>query len=334
MTANTNRRIDIDCAKGLGIFLVVLGHLVAKNQPVGNAWYTLLQTGIYTFHMPFFVFLSGYVAFMTGAGDTPPKGWSKLFGRRAERLLLPFVLFGVLLFTGKLLAAQFMYVDNRPYLNWESVLNLVWNTDNSPAISIWYMYVIFLAAVVTPVLVWLARGSRLLALAASAVLFLVGMPHQLFMDRFAEFYLFFMLGALAVDAGEGWTSFVDRYRWVTLSALGGALLVLFSFQSFSPHWSHLLCGTLSLAALHGLVRWTPLANSKLLLFLGTYSFVIYLLNTPAIGLAKGVLIKWVPWDGPTFVIHAVVLLVSGIVVPVLIKRWIFKRWRYLDRLTD
>jgi hypothetical protein len=34
------------------------------------------------------------------------------------------------------------------------------------------------------------------------------------------------------------------------------------------------------------------------------------------------------------VIHAVVLLVSGIVVPVLIKRWIFKRWRYLDRLTD
>jgi peptidoglycan/LPS O-acetylase OafA/YrhL len=77
-----------------------------------------------------------------------------------------------------------------------------------------------------------------------------------------------------------------------------------------------------------------LANSKILLLLGSYSFVIYLLNTPAIGLAKGILIKWVPWDGPTFVIHALVLLVSGIVVPVLIKRWIFKRWRYLDRLTD
>jgi fucose 4-O-acetylase-like acetyltransferase len=334
MNTSVTRRVDIDCAKGLGIFLVVLGHLAAKTQPADNAWYTVLQTGIYTFHMPFFVYLSGYVAFITGVGDAQPGRWRAIFSRRAERLLLPFVLFGALLFTGKLVAAQFMYVDNRPSLNLESVLNLVWNTDNSPAISIWYMYVIFLAAVVTPVLVWLARGSRLLALAVSLALFLIGMPHHLFMDRFAEYYLFFMMGALAADAGEAWTSFIDRYRWVTLAALGIVLLVLFSQPSFDPHWSHLLCGTLSLAALHGLVRWEKIAHSSVLLYLGIYSFVIYLLNTPAIGLAKGLLIKWVPWDGPTFIVHAILLLASGIFIPVLIKRLLFRKWRYLDRLTD
>ena len=334
MGTTTTRRVDLDCAKGLGIFLVVLGHIVAKAQPVGNAWYTVLQTGIYTFHMPFFVYLSGYVAFMTGAGDAQPGRCPGLLARRAHRLLLPFALFGALLFLGKLAAAQFMYVDNRPSLDWDSVLNLVWNTDNSPAISIWYMYVIFIASVLTPVLVWLARGSRLLALALSALLFLVGMPHHLFMDRFAEFYVFFVLGGLASDAGDRWLSLMDRYRWAWLLALVAVIIWLFTLPSFDPHWSHILCGALSLPALHGLVRWGRVDGARVLVYLGTFSFVIYLLNTPAIGLAKGVLIHWVPWDGPGFLVHFVVLLACGLIVPVLVKQILFRRWPYLDRLTD
>lgn len=42
----------VDIAKGLGIFLVVLGHTYRKN-PVQN-W-------IYSFHMPLFFILSGWL---------------------------------------------------------------------------------------------------------------------------------------------------------------------------------------------------------------------------------------------------------------------------------
>ena len=334
MATTASRRIDLDCAKGLGIFLVVLGHIVAKEQPAGNAWYTVLQTGIYTFHMPFFIYLSGYVAFMTGAGNAQPPRWAGLLARRAHRLLLPFVLFGALLFFGKILAARFMYVDNRPSLDWTSVMNLVWNTDGSPAISIWYMYVIFVASVLTPILVWLARGSILPVFVFSAFLFLVGLPHHAFMDRFAEFYIFFILGGLASGAGERWLAFVDRYGWACLLALLGVLVYLFALPSFSPHWSHILCGALSLPALHGLVRWRHINGARILVFLGVYSFVIYLLNTPAIGVAKGLLIHWVSWDGPGFIVHFVVLMSCGLLVPVFIKQFAFRRWPYLDRLTD
>jgi fucose 4-O-acetylase-like acetyltransferase len=328
------RRADIDCAKGIGILLVVIGHLAAKSQPADNIWYTNLQTGIYAFHMPFFLYLSGYVSFISGAGDAGTRQWGLILRRRAERLLLPFFLFGAALFTGKLIAARFMYVDNPPSLNLESLLNLVWTTDNSPAVSIWYMYVLFWAAVITPVLIWVARGSRLVAVVVSAALFFVGAPHYLFMNWFAEYYLFFMFGALAADAGQAWTAFLDRYRGGILGLFSLSLVARFLIPDFEPHWAHLLCGTLSLAAVHSFVRWGKVANSRLLLSLGGFSFVIYLLNTPAIGLAKGILIKWVPWDGPTFVIHAIVLLACGLLIPVLIKRWIFSRWRYLDRLTN
>lgn len=52
-----NKRIDwLDAAKGLGMVLVMLGHADIPNP---------LRTYIYTFHMPFFFFLSGYLFSLT-----------------------------------------------------------------------------------------------------------------------------------------------------------------------------------------------------------------------------------------------------------------------------
>ena len=46
------KRIEIiDIAKGIGIFLVVIGHLISMNSYPGKV--------IYSFHMPLFFFLSG-----------------------------------------------------------------------------------------------------------------------------------------------------------------------------------------------------------------------------------------------------------------------------------
>jgi len=328
------RRVDLDLAKGLGILLVVFGHLVAKTPPQGNAWYTIAQAAVYTFHMPFFVYLSGYVAFLTGAARVATPAWPALAGRRAERLLLPFLLFGALFVFGKLIASHYMYVDNSPRTFEEAVVGLVWKTDSSPAISIWYMFVIFVATIITPPLIWLGRGGYLLLLATASALFLLGLPHRLFADRFAEYFIFFVLGGIAADSGERWLALIDRYYLLALGMLALAIGGLFAIGSFSPHWSHLLCGCLSLAALHGLVRHRAFSHSRVLLFLGTYSFVIYLLNTPAIGISKGILIKCIPWDGPGFLLFALVMLPCGILVPVLVKRLVFAKWRYLDRLTD
>ena len=58
---------DVGRAKGLGIILVVVGHLAARQIPEGNEWYRLLKLGIYQFHMPFFMYLSGLVAFHSGS---------------------------------------------------------------------------------------------------------------------------------------------------------------------------------------------------------------------------------------------------------------------------
>jgi fucose 4-O-acetylase-like acetyltransferase len=46
----------IDRLKGLAIILVVMGHIIGFSQPEDG-----INTFIYTFHMPLFMFLSGLV---------------------------------------------------------------------------------------------------------------------------------------------------------------------------------------------------------------------------------------------------------------------------------
>src|SRR6185312_11045132 len=282
----SDRRKDLDCAKGLGILLVVLGHLVSHSSamPAGNLWYMYLRAMLYEFHMPFFMYLSGYVTFLSGAAATAPAAWAGLVRRRATRLLLPFLIFGLLIIAGKWAAAQVMHVDNMPASVGQALFGLVWRTDESAALSVWYVAVLFILCIVTPPLLWLTRARLWPVAALALLLYFTPVPHVMYLDRVATYYVFFLAGGLAVRAEARWLGFIDR--WL-----------------------------LSMAALHGLVRRPAWLNSRLLLQCGVFSFVIYLLNTPCIGLVKGALLKFIPWDGPTFIVYAVLLMLGGTLRP-------------------
>lgn len=79
VTSNPSSRIRyIDVAKGIGILLVVLGHLMIPGQ--------LLKDCIYAFHMPLFLILSGY--FEKDGADIVER-----FKKLSKRLYLPFACF-------------------------------------------------------------------------------------------------------------------------------------------------------------------------------------------------------------------------------------------------
>ena len=78
-----NRRQDIERAKRLAILLVVFGHIVARADPLRVEWYEPIRRAIYAFHMPFFLYLSGYVAVLSGALFLPPEKWRRLLASRA-----------------------------------------------------------------------------------------------------------------------------------------------------------------------------------------------------------------------------------------------------------
>jgi fucose 4-O-acetylase-like acetyltransferase len=64
MTERLTRKNWADYARGIGIVLVVFGHvefgLMSAGIPMDKALFEIVHSVVYTFHMPLFFFLSGY----------------------------------------------------------------------------------------------------------------------------------------------------------------------------------------------------------------------------------------------------------------------------------
>lgn len=109
------RDLRIDNAKGVLILLVVLGHLLEFSAGWSTSLFSLLLTGIYMFHMPAFVFLSGMTAKTDG------------LGRRVANLLVILVAFQVI-YVGLLVAkdGEFAGSLSQPYWLLWFLLSMVW----------------------------------------------------------------------------------------------------------------------------------------------------------------------------------------------------------------
>jgi peptidoglycan/LPS O-acetylase OafA/YrhL len=326
------RRLDLDRAKGVAILLVVIGHIVAASPPPGVEWYDTMRYAIYRFHMPFFFYLSGYVAWLTGSLSTPDGALPRFALKRAHRLLAPFLLLGVVVLLGKLAAEQLVHVDNRPSGLLAGLRDLVITTEDSPATFIWFLWVLFLCAVAAPPF-WRRAGSAGL-LAAGLVLIAIELPDLFYLDRFARHALFFAVGVAVAEREEKLLPYFARWQPLWWATLGVSLWA--AIEGWLPgDWSLFVCGLAAIPALHGLMRAPVMARQSWALFLGRFSMSIYLFNVIAIGLVKAVLLKaGVPWTAAGFWIHAPALTAAGLLVPILGKVLVLRRIRTLDRMTD
>jgi fucose 4-O-acetylase-like acetyltransferase len=84
-----NRDKQIDALKGYAIVLVVSGHIIAFSDT--NAQLFLISKFIYSFHMPLFFFVSGYVVF----GRIRPNliVW---VGKKFYQLAIPYIIFTII----------------------------------------------------------------------------------------------------------------------------------------------------------------------------------------------------------------------------------------------
>ena len=325
------RLSEIDAAKGLAIILVVIGHLVMREQPLGNEWYKQLRASIYAFHMPFFMYLGGFVMFYTRAAFVKKEVYFDFLKKRAYRLLVPFFFMAFVIFFGKTGASLFISVDNTPKEFWNGLLAIFWNTHDSPAISLWYIFVAFIYALIIPPALWLLKDRILPLLAAAAILYALPLPEYMYLDKIGQYFVFFVLGGYIATQFEKYQTMLDQWKWLAWLAFATSLSITFLDWNWAITMA--IVGTLSIPAIHALVRIPKLANSQILLFFGQYSFVIYLFNTIMIGLAKGVMFKFMTWHGVNFLVFVPVLLSAGLIAPILLKKIVFKQIPVIDKLT-
>lgn len=113
-----------------GILLVVLGHS-GMAEPHILPHVTILKSWIYSFHMPLFFFISGYLFSYTNP-DTLKIKAGKFMKKKFDRLLIPYLVLGII---SRLLNKK----DN--ILSWDTITSFVYPKELG---FLWYIVTLFL----------------------------------------------------------------------------------------------------------------------------------------------------------------------------------------------
>lgn len=319
----TARLVELDVAKGMAIFLVVVGHIVARADVPGAYWYTELRNLIYAFHMPLFMVLSGMAL---GLSWKPRANWgavASLVQTRLKQLLLPYVVMGVVIVVGKLVASRYTSIDNPPDSLVQGVTAVLLYPMRSPAGFLWYIHVLAFYFLVLP---WLMqRWARL----APLVLLVLGMAAQLTewpqffnIAAMAEYLPFFSAGILM---GQHWRRLVAAltHPWLAPAwlALFIAPLAYYEYVANVPKW---VSGACSVPFFFSAAHFAPALVQRFFAHLGQRTLSIYLFNTMFIGLSKAALLPFIPFEGQDFIVYFLVLGLAGLFWPMLARALIVR----------
>ena len=167
----TKTRLDyLDVLKGIGILLVIFGHLMEPPE--------FPRILIYSFHMPAFMAVSGYLVYR-------PQAKRVDLSRRFLQLMVPFLAWSLI-----------MFLLNPPYQAKELVSYIL-----KPDTSFWFLWVLFWIAVLFWVGDWLAERLRVKQEIVIGLFCVVLVAVMVFVDvrilgmQFISYYfLFYVMG--------------------------------------------------------------------------------------------------------------------------------------------
>ena len=316
------RNAWVDYAKAIGIILVVYGHVARgvfkAGIPMDGELYQLVDSIIYSFHMPLFFFLSGlffYTSFnRRGAGG--------LIANKVDTVLYPYVIWWLL--QGSIESVLSKYTNGS--VTFADVLAFAWQ----PRAQFWFLYALFLVFVTSSVLFTLFDKARsaLLLVAFGALYIIQGdLPKHLLNTFILGNAFFFILGICFDDIK---TLFEKHY--VVLTGALGALFVLGQYLFHGPMgllYEDKGVASLALATVSiGFVIALSMALSRLslkgLMYIGAASMTIYLMHVIAGSGVRVVLSKFLGIQSPAA--HLIIGTLIGLAAP-LVAQAIIQRYR-------
>lgn len=327
--ASSGRLTAIDTAKGMAIALVVLGHMVARDlKPKGNDWWFVFHDHLYSFHMAFFFFLSGYVFFLQ-----PSAKWPDRLKKTAAKLIPAYVLFAVIVYVAKLLATRFLHVDRPVQHPLDELLFMILYPTESFVQYLWFIVTLLMIYAVMAVFrTWITRHlSWALAIAFAMHLLSVNdLVTKVFaLHQLTRYTLFFLAAALCHRLPALWEDATTRFGVIFVVLFAAALVFL------PEGWLPTVAGLLSLPAIMAIanvVDRSPLWREPFH-FLGQNTLSIYLMNSLAMGLVRGVALKVWDWNDWHFFVVAPLLLTAGLLLPIITQRLLFARWKWTNHIT-
>jgi fucose 4-O-acetylase-like acetyltransferase len=309
-------------AKGLGISLVVLGHFDPPSSP---GYWTNIRDIVYSFHMPLFFILSGYLY-------THHKySYSDLIKIKTRRLLFPFVSVALVFFLIKFAANHFVPLQYP--VNLQSIYSLLINPIHSYMPLLWFVHALFLIFAIYPLARLVTNDIFLLLLTIVANLFWENnLP---FFSNMLHNVPFFIAGAIlkntptlsiqALSPGVHYILFSISFFILTHTTR-----IFFINESNIDYILRFLLGIFGSSAIIIISKTILFQGNnitrKLLSQIGYYSMSIYLFHTlfeSSVRIGFLHILKGV--DIP-FEFVAFTAIISGIVFPFLLEKYVLRQY--------
>jgi len=264
----------VEYAKGIGIILVVYGHVARGVFNAGMSknveLFKLVDSIIYSFHMPLFFFISG-LFFVSSIRRRTAKG---LLFSKLDTIAYPYLVWSLIQGFVKLLVG--------PVTNFGMELDELYSILWRPIDQFWFLYVLFLIFVIMTVVYKLISNVSLLFI-LSVLLFVFGSQLNTAWSALNITYGYFVYfcSGMMLSQYLGKPA-KDHYIWILVSAGGFTLLQIFEHSqvfeiSLTPYIS-LLIGGAGIMTTVCISKLLAQNNIKILRIIGGYSLGIYLVH--------------------------------------------------------
>ena len=306
--------------------LVAIGHYFPSDSP---QWYVVFRNWIYSFHMPLFMFASGYI-YMAFKKD---ELYLSFIAKKVRRLMIPYFVVSLIIVTIKLFSQSSMYVENPVTVF--SFIRILYLPE--AGYFLWFIWSLFTMFLIVPL--FKTKVARLVLFAVAIALHylpITGTP-VFAIHNSIHMLVFFMLGVCCVD----WklSEICGRMnKWICRSA---CLLVVLGFAVVS-----LLHFCLGYVCVGRLLPWLGIAcvmvvsvviskcvkgvGLKVIMAISTSNYIIYLFHTTFEGFAKALLQKlhvYIVNGEITFVLSALFVILCGVICPILLHHLILERYK-------
>lgn len=315
----------------IGILLVVLGHSFHLYPGMASGEIPAFNRALYSFRMPMFMFVSGFLMIYTTKIATDPRYKpASFFMTKLKRLILPFVTLTAVTFVPRAMMSGI--ANDALELSFH---NFIMSVVDIPTVIVyfWFLQISFLLLTTSYCILYFGRKAGIPIKILTAALFLLMLAYTMFPPPFSDttimsiyriryLGIYFMLGALyCIFAPD-----IDRYIpwtriWFTLT-LAAAWVVAFNLlERTSWMW---ICSVLGIMMCTSLARVLEQREWRFLDHLMGANYMIFLLSWYFNVACQQVLSHFVtlPWW-----VYSLLSFFSGVYVP-----WL--GYKYLQRHSD
>lgn len=212
----------VDHAKGIGIILVVYAHVArgihSAGLPMDERIFRLVDSVIYSFHMPLFFFLSG----LFFVGSLQRQGGARLIAGRFDTIVYPYVVWSLIQGTIEVFLSQF---TNGKVAAGE-VAALLWQ----PRAQFWFLYAMFFTFLAATLIYRRLDGRWQFAVALAAIsvsLVRDVLPAGIPLNFLYQYFIFFALGVSAAPSVPRLAGGTGRFALI--------LIPSFAITQFAVH---------------------------------------------------------------------------------------------------